>query len=55
MHANRIQELETKIFKARNDYYNGVPTVSDKVFDAWVSADQLKSGWLGQEIRHPLA
>ena len=40
MHANRIQELETKIFKARNDYYNGVPTVSDKVFDAWV--DELR-------------
>lgn len=40
MHANRIQELETKIFKARNDYYNGVATVSDKVFDAWV--DELR-------------
>lgn len=40
MHTNRIQELENKIFKARNDYYNGVPTVSDKVFDAWV--DELR-------------
>lgn len=40
MHTNRIKELETKIFKARNDYYNGVPTVSDKVYDAWV--DELR-------------
>ena len=40
MHANRIQELETKIFKARHDYYNGVSIVSDKVFDAWV--DELR-------------
>jgi DNA ligase (NAD+) len=40
MHTTRIQELENKIFKARNDYYNGVPTVSDKVFDAWV--DELR-------------
>jgi DNA ligase (NAD+) len=40
MHANRIQELENHIFKARNDYYNGNPTVSDKVFDAWV--DELR-------------
>lgn len=40
MHANRIQELETKIFKARNDYYNGMPNVSDKIFDAWV--DELR-------------
>lgn len=40
MHTNRIQELENKIFKARNDYYNGNPTVSDKVYDAWV--DELR-------------
>jgi DNA ligase (NAD+) len=40
MHANRIQELENMIFKARHDYYNGTPTVSDKIFDAWV--DELR-------------
>ena len=40
MQTNRIQELENKIFKARHDYYNGTPTVSDKVFDAWV--DELR-------------
>lgn len=40
MHANRIKELENHIFKARNDYYNGTPTVSDKVYDAWV--DELR-------------
>ena len=40
MHANRIQELENKIFKARNDYYNGTSTVSDKAYDAWV--DELR-------------
>lgn len=40
MHANRIKELETKIFQARNDYYNGNSTVSDKVYDAWV--DELR-------------
>ena len=33
---NRIQELETLIIKARNDYYNGTATVADEVFDAWV-------------------
>jgi NAD-dependent DNA ligase len=31
----RIQELEAKIYQARNDYYNGQPQVSDKVYDAW--------------------
>jgi DNA ligase (NAD+) len=36
----RITELETKILKARTDYYNSQPTVSDKVFDAWV--DELR-------------
>lgn len=40
MSKDRIKELETKIFKARDDYYNGQPTVSDKVFDAWV--DELR-------------
>lgn len=37
---NRIQELSDKIIKAREDYYNGVSQVSDKVYDAWV--DELK-------------
>lgn len=41
MTNSRIQELETKILKARTDYYNHQPTVSDKVFDAWV--DELKT------------
>lgn len=36
----RISELESKIFKARTDYYNDQPTVSDKIFDAWV--DELR-------------
>jgi DNA ligase (NAD+) len=36
----RIQELEAKIYQARNDYYNGQPQVSDKVYDAWV--DELR-------------
>jgi DNA ligase (NAD+) len=40
MHANRTQELENKIFKARNDYYNDTPSVSDKIFDSWV--DELR-------------
>src|SRR5579885_41562 len=40
MSQTRIKELETKIFKARTDYYNHQPTVSDKVFDAWV--DELR-------------
>jgi DNA ligase (NAD+) len=40
MSQNRIQELENKIFKARTDYYNHQPTVSDKVYDAWV--DELR-------------
>ena len=40
MHANRIQYLENKIFQARNDYYNGIPNVSDKLYDAWV--DELR-------------
>lgn len=40
MSQTRIKELETKIFKARTDYYNHQPTVSDKIFDAWV--DELR-------------
>lgn len=40
MSQNRIQELEEKIFKARADYYNNQPIVSDKVYDAWV--DELR-------------
>jgi DNA ligase (NAD+) len=40
MSNNRIKELEVKIFKARDDYYNHQPIVSDKVFDAWV--DELR-------------
>jgi len=40
MSKDRIKELENKIFQARNDYYNGTPTVSDKIFDAWV--DELR-------------
>ena len=31
----RIKELEKLILKARNDYYNQTPIVSDKVFDTW--------------------
>lgn len=41
MSVVRIKELETKIFKARTDYYNHQPTVSDKVYDAWV--DELRT------------
>lgn len=40
MSKDRIKELETKIFQARDDYYNGQPTVSDKIYDAWV--DELR-------------
>lgn len=40
MSNNRIQELEEKVLKARADYYNHQPTVSDRVFDAWV--DELR-------------
>jgi len=35
--AERASELEAKIKKARHDYYNGTPTVSDDVYDAWVA------------------
>jgi DNA ligase (NAD+) len=37
MTQNRIAELTDKIVKARDDYYNHQPTVSDKVFDAWIT------------------
>jgi DNA ligase (NAD+) len=37
---NRIQELHDKIMKARNDYYNNQPQISDKVYDALI--DELK-------------
>lgn len=40
MSNTRIQELEKKVTQARADYYNQQPTVSDKVFDAWV--DELR-------------
>lgn len=32
---NRISELEALLLKARQDYYNGTPTVDDDVYDAW--------------------
>ena len=41
MSSNRITELADKITQARLDYYNGQPTVSDKIFDAW--ADELRT------------
>lgn len=34
--AARVQELEAKIAKARHDYYNNQPSVSDEVYDAWL-------------------
>ena len=40
MSTDRIKELEKQILQARIDYYNNQPTVSDRVFDAWV--DELK-------------
>lgn len=42
MTSLRIKELEEKIIKGRNDYYNNHATdVSDKVYDAWV--DELRT------------
>jgi DNA ligase (NAD+) len=41
MTKDRIKELENKIFQARTDYYNHQPSVSDKVYDAWV--DELRT------------
>lgn len=37
---DRIKELEALVSKARDDYYNKTPTVSDEVYDAWV--DELE-------------
>jgi DNA ligase (NAD+) len=31
----RAEELEHLLLKARNDYYNGQPSVTDEVYDAW--------------------
>ena len=36
----RVKDLAVKINQARLDYYNGQPTVSDKVYDAW--CDELR-------------
>lgn len=35
-----IKDLENKILKAREEYYNGVTDISDATFDAWI--DELK-------------
>lgn len=35
MTNKRIKELEKRITKARNDYYNDQPTVDDSVYDLW--------------------
>ena len=37
---SRIKDLEGRIIKARHDYYNDQPQITDKVFDALV--DELK-------------
>jgi DNA ligase (NAD+) len=34
--ATRIDELAQNIQKARQGYYNGNPTISDELYDAWV-------------------
>lgn len=34
--AKRVKDLEEKVTQARHDYYNGLSTVSDAVYDAWV-------------------
>jgi DNA ligase (NAD+) len=34
--AARVKELEDKITKARDAYYNSTPDVSDEIYDAWV-------------------
>lgn len=36
VNETRAGELEKKVQAARHDYYNGTPTVTDEVFDAWV-------------------
>jgi len=40
MSQSRIKELHDIIIKARNNYYNDQPTLSDKAFDAYV--DELR-------------
>jgi DNA ligase (NAD+) len=40
MNTERITELSKKINQARQEYYNEQPTISDKVYDAWI--DELK-------------
>lgn len=37
MSNSRIQELVEKINKARHDYYNGVATISDSLYDAYIA------------------
>ena len=34
--GDRASELEGLITQARYDYYNGVPSVADEVYDAWI-------------------
>lgn len=41
MSKTRIKELENKIVQARTDYYNHQPTITDKVYDAWI--DELRT------------
>lgn len=36
LESDRVEELEGLISKARHDYYNGQPSVEDRVYDAWV-------------------
>lgn len=36
MVGERRAELEKQIQQARHDYYNGTPSVTDEVYDAWV-------------------
>jgi DNA ligase (NAD+) len=39
--TTRIKELETKIIQARDEYYNGVPQISDAIYDNYI--DELKT------------
>lgn len=34
--GDRAGELEALITEARHDYYNGTPSVSDEIYDAWI-------------------
>lgn len=44
MNQLRISELEEQVVQARNAYYNGVPSVEDAVYDAWLDElSELKS------------